>query len=93
MVIEDKWEWSSQEIKDIGYRVIDLIAEHLTTLPDKPVFGPTRVSLPRGIWNLRSPKQAKARKQSWIHLQVRSLPFPLATVTLDSMVELTRRQS
>ena len=35
-------EWSADEIKRVGYRTIDLIAEHLTTLPDKPVFQPFR---------------------------------------------------
>lgn len=35
-----KWEWPAEEIKRIGYRVIDLIAEHLTTLPRRPVFQP-----------------------------------------------------
>jgi aromatic-L-amino-acid/L-tryptophan decarboxylase len=33
-----KWEWSADEIKTVGYRVVDIIAEHLTTLPDRPVF-------------------------------------------------------
>jgi glutamate/tyrosine decarboxylase-like PLP-dependent enzyme len=32
--------WSREEIQRIGYRVIDLIAEHLTTLPDEPAFRP-----------------------------------------------------
>jgi len=35
-----KWEWPAGEIKRIGYRVIDLIAEHLTSLPRRPVFQP-----------------------------------------------------
>jgi len=35
-----EWEWSADEIKRVGYKVIDLIAEHLTTLPAKPVFRP-----------------------------------------------------
>jgi aromatic-L-amino-acid/L-tryptophan decarboxylase len=34
------FEWSSDEIRRVGYRVIDLIAEYLTTLPSKPVFQP-----------------------------------------------------
>jgi glutamate/tyrosine decarboxylase-like PLP-dependent enzyme len=33
-------EWSADEIKRVGYRAIDLIAEHLTTLPDNAVFQP-----------------------------------------------------
>jgi aromatic-L-amino-acid decarboxylase len=32
--------WSSEEIQRIGYRVVDLIAEHLSALPDEPVFRP-----------------------------------------------------
>ena len=35
-----KWEWPAEEIKRVGYQVIDLIAEHLTSLPQKPVFQP-----------------------------------------------------
>src|SRR5438552_739605 len=35
-----KWEWSPEEIKRIGYRAVDLIAEHLTALPSQPVFRP-----------------------------------------------------
>jgi aromatic-L-amino-acid/L-tryptophan decarboxylase len=35
-----RWEWSADEIRRIGYRVVDMIAEHLTTLPEKPVFRP-----------------------------------------------------
>src|SRR5580765_3524328 len=31
---------SREEIKRIGYRVVDLIADHLTTLPDEPAFRP-----------------------------------------------------
>jgi aromatic-L-amino-acid/L-tryptophan decarboxylase len=35
-----RWEWPAEEIKRVGYRVVDIIAEHLTTLPDRPVFRP-----------------------------------------------------
>jgi aromatic-L-amino-acid/L-tryptophan decarboxylase len=31
---------TTDEIKRIGYRVVDLIAHHLTSLPDRPVFQP-----------------------------------------------------
>src|SRR3954471_24971669 len=33
-------DWNRDEIRRVGYRVIDLIAEHLSTLPDEPVFRP-----------------------------------------------------
>jgi aromatic-L-amino-acid decarboxylase len=32
--------WSSEEIRRVGYRVVDLIAAHLTELPERPVFRP-----------------------------------------------------
>ena len=32
--------WTRDEIRRIGYRVVDLIADHLSTLPDEPVFRP-----------------------------------------------------
>ena len=37
--LRPRWEWSADEIKRIG-RVVGMIAEHLTTLPEKPVFRP-----------------------------------------------------
>jgi glutamate/tyrosine decarboxylase-like PLP-dependent enzyme len=35
-----KWNWSNEEIKRVGYRVVDMIADYLTTLPGRPVFRP-----------------------------------------------------
>ncbi len=37
--------WSSEEIRRVGYRVVDLIAAHLTELPQRPVFRPFPESL------------------------------------------------
>jgi len=41
-VVDDqaKWQWPADEIKRIGYRVVDMIAYHLTSLPGRPVFQP-----------------------------------------------------
>ena len=36
----DGWTWSADEIKRIGYRVVDVIADHVTTVPSRPVFVP-----------------------------------------------------
>ena len=35
-----RWECSAEEIRRVGREVVDLIAEHLTTLPGRPVFRP-----------------------------------------------------
>lgn len=34
------WEWPEDEIRRVGYQVVDLIAGHLTNLPERPVFRP-----------------------------------------------------
>jgi glutamate/tyrosine decarboxylase-like PLP-dependent enzyme len=34
------WDWSTEEIKRFGYQVVDLIADHLTQLPARPVWQP-----------------------------------------------------
>jgi len=36
----EKWEWPADEIRRVGHRVIDLIADHLTELRSEPVFRP-----------------------------------------------------
>jgi len=33
-------EWTADEIRRVGYRVVDLIAGHLTSLPNEPAFRP-----------------------------------------------------
>jgi len=38
--LRPRWEWSADEIKRVGYQVVDIIAEHLTSLPERPVFRP-----------------------------------------------------
>jgi aromatic-L-amino-acid/L-tryptophan decarboxylase len=38
-------DWSADEIRRVGYRAVDLIAEHLTGLPNGPVFRPVSVEL------------------------------------------------
>jgi aromatic-L-amino-acid decarboxylase len=40
MAGHDKWNWSNDEIKRVGYQVVDMIADYLTSLPDRPVFQP-----------------------------------------------------
>lgn len=39
-VAVQRLEWDRNEILGIGMRVIDTIADHLTSVPEKPVFRP-----------------------------------------------------
>ena len=40
-------EWTRDEIRRVGYLVVDLIADHLSSLPEKPVFQPVPQALAR----------------------------------------------
>ena len=40
MIDDDRWTWSEDDIKRVGYAVVDMIASHLTRLPSRPVFQP-----------------------------------------------------
>jgi glutamate/tyrosine decarboxylase-like PLP-dependent enzyme len=57
-VDEQSWQWSAEEIKRVGYRVIDLIAHHLTTLPDRRVFQPFDPELARQYLASAAPPEA-----------------------------------
>ena len=45
----DPWIWSCDEIRRVGYRVVDLIADHLGALPSRPVFAPVPPDLARAF--------------------------------------------
>jgi len=49
--LRPRWEWSADEIKRIGYRVVGMIAEHLTTLPEKTGDLPIAVIASAGTVN------------------------------------------
>lgn len=55
----DQWAWSSDEIKRVGYRVIDLIAEHLSSLPSRPVFAPVPPELATAFLHDRAPQDGR----------------------------------
>lgn len=60
MTVDNRWEWSEEEIKRIGYKVIDLIAEHLTSLPQRPVFRPFPENLAHEYLNSPPPTEGQS---------------------------------
>jgi aromatic-L-amino-acid/L-tryptophan decarboxylase len=50
------WEWSADEVRRVGYRVVDMIAEHLATLRSKPVFQPFPPELAERYLNSEPPE-------------------------------------
>jgi aromatic-L-amino-acid/L-tryptophan decarboxylase len=56
----DRWTWTADEIRRIGYQVVDLIAEHLHDLPAEPVFVPVPPELGTAFLNEPVPTDGRA---------------------------------
>src|SRR3954466_10094111 len=54
------WEWSAEEIRRIGYRVVDLIAAHITELPQRPVFRPYPEELSAALLGAPPPEEGSS---------------------------------
>ena len=55
----ERWEWSVEEIKRLGYRVVDMIAEHLAELPQEPAFRPFPPELAKRYLNSAPPESGR----------------------------------
>ncbi len=71
-----EWAWSSEDIKRIGYQVVDLIAEHLTTLPGRPVFCPLPEALAEEILAESAPHEGSAPETVLANFAARVEPYP-----------------
>jgi aromatic-L-amino-acid decarboxylase len=69
-------EWSAEEIKRVGYRAIDLIAEHLTTLPDKPVFQPFPQERARAYLEAPPPEAGQSADDILAAFEADIAPYP-----------------
>ena len=65
-------EWSADKIKRIGYCAADMIAQHLTTLPEKPVFRPFPPDLAAKYLDSKAPSQVRRLSTFWPPLLRRS---------------------
>ena len=68
--------WSAEEIKRIGYQVVDLIAEHLSTLADGPVFRPLPAHMAEEYLTARAPLEGSSPEQILDEFRARVLPYP-----------------
>jgi aromatic-L-amino-acid/L-tryptophan decarboxylase len=71
-----KWEWSADEIKRVGYRVVDLIADHVTALPGKPVFRPFPRDLGTRFLESTPPEDGEAADAVLDAFEKEIAPFP-----------------
>jgi glutamate/tyrosine decarboxylase-like PLP-dependent enzyme len=70
-------DWTAEEIKRIGYQVIDLIAEHLTHLSEQPVWQPYPLEQMDSLLHTPLP-QTGQEVESLVHeVASQVLPYPL----------------
>src|ERR1700716_1764450 len=69
-------EWTRKEIQRIGYQVVDLIAEHLTRLPDEPVFRPVPPDLQNQFHSTPPPEAGTTADDILREFREHIEPFP-----------------
>jgi glutamate/tyrosine decarboxylase-like PLP-dependent enzyme len=69
-------EWTRDEIQRIGYRVVDLIADHLSALPSEPVFRPVPPALARQFLTAPAPVAPVAADQVLRQFEEMIEPYP-----------------
>ena len=73
---EPEWSWSAEEIRRVGYRVVDLIAQHLTTLPERPVFRPMPEELVQDFLREPAPQEGSEPDTILADFAARVEPYP-----------------
>lgn len=76
MTTSTRWEWSREEIKRIGYRAVDLVAEHLTQLPSEPVFQPFPDELAEQWLSARVPEEGRSADEILEQFAREIEPYP-----------------
>jgi glutamate/tyrosine decarboxylase-like PLP-dependent enzyme len=68
--------WTADEIRRVGRLVVDLIADHLSTLPDEPVFTPVPADLGRELVSTPAPADGVAPDEILRAFQDTIEPYP-----------------
>jgi aromatic-L-amino-acid decarboxylase len=71
-----RWEWRADEIRRIGYRTVDLIAEHLTRLSNSPVFRPFPRELAKGYLESAVPESGTSADEILSRFSSEIEPYP-----------------
>jgi aromatic-L-amino-acid decarboxylase len=69
-------DWTPDEIRRIGYRVADLIADHLSALPDEPVFRPVPRELAQSFLTTPPPQDPVSPDEVLRRFQETIEPYP-----------------
>lgn len=74
--MDNKFAWTEKEIKQFGYQVVDMIAHHLTTLPQEPAFKPYPPELKQALAQVKAPQQGQDREQLLAEIGRLVDPYP-----------------
>jgi aromatic-L-amino-acid/L-tryptophan decarboxylase len=69
-------QWSADEIRRVGYRAVDLIAEHLTRMPDRPVFSPVPAALADAFLAEPAPTEGQSADEILDQFERSVAPYP-----------------
>jgi glutamate/tyrosine decarboxylase-like PLP-dependent enzyme len=72
----ERWEPSAEQIRRWGHRVVDLVADHLTGLPGRPVFDPFPNHLARAMLGEAPPQAGEPAEAVLDRIAEQVLPWP-----------------
>src|SRR2546426_11501542 len=70
------WEWPAEEIRRVGYKVVDEITEYLTHLPAAPVFRPFPPELAERYLNEPMPAEGTPPDEILAIFKEEIAPYP-----------------
>src|SRR5438477_9240029 len=73
---EARWQPSAEEIRRLGHRVVDLVADHLAGLPSGPVFRPFPNATARELLGEGLPATGESADLILDRIAEQVLPFP-----------------
>jgi aromatic-L-amino-acid/L-tryptophan decarboxylase len=70
------WRWSADDVRSVGYRAVDIIADYLSALPQRPVFQPYPGDLTRALESEPVPEAGAPLSTVLDDFVARVAPFP-----------------
>lgn len=71
-----RWSWDAAEVRELGYRVADVVAEYLSTLADRPVFSPVPAEWMRALAAEPMPDEGESLSGLLDEFVERVAPYP-----------------
>lgn len=71
-----RWTWSREEMRELGRRVADVVADYLADLPDRPVFTPVPPQAADGFASAPLPRTGTAVDELLDEFERTIAPYP-----------------